>query len=84
MSVKWIKPIGYWKYTFLHEDCAICRESLNHPAIGYESNRYEKRDDYFAVWKGKCNHVFHKYCIQKWLQTRYVCPLCNLPWEVQL
>jgi RING-box protein 1 len=25
--------------------------------------------------------VFHLDCIQRWLKTRSVCPLCNKEWE---
>lgn len=29
------------------------------------------------VVKGKCNHVFHQTCIQKWLKKEPKCPLCR-------
>ena len=27
----------------------------------------------------KCEHIFHKYCIDKWLPKNRQCPLCRLP-----
>lgn len=30
---------------------------------------------------GNCGHVFHLDCIQRWMKTRSVCPLCNKEWE---
>ena len=30
---------------------------------------------------GTCQHAFHLDCIQRWLKTRSVCPLCNKEWE---
>lgn len=26
-----------------------------------------------------CGHVFHKACVDKWLEEHYICPICNIP-----
>jgi hypothetical protein len=43
------------------EDCAICYETL-------------KDSD---VIKLKCDHIFHKDCIEKWIEKSGTCPLCR-------
>lgn len=35
---------------------------------------YEENPDYITE---KCNHKFHKKCLDVWLQNSYVCPLCR-------
>tara|TARA_Y100000768_G_C23990329_1_gene692057 strand:+ start:7744 stop:8085 length:342 start_codon:yes stop_codon:yes gene_type:complete len=41
--------------------CVICMEEL-------ECIKYKLEDN--------CNHVFHKDCIDKWLEVKNICPLC--------
>lgn len=82
VNIKWIRPIGHWYYSLKQEDCAICRVSLNKPAIGFESqHHHDTLQDFTAVTEGLCGHAYHKICIQKWLNTRQVCPLCNQAWK---
>lgn len=34
------------------------------------------KDDYY--YKIKCNHIFHRNCLEKWLEDyNYVCPVCR-------
>ena len=30
---------------------------------------------------GKCGHVYHRHCIDKWLKDHTECPLCEVTWE---
>jgi len=47
------------------EECCICLSELN--------NEDEK---YIAI-KLKCGHIYHKYCINKWIETTAKCPTCR-------
>ncbi|XWS52055.1 hypothetical protein CRYUN_Cryun11dG0034500 [Craigia yunnanensis] len=44
-------------------DCAICLEGLE-----------EKEVCWVLV---KCDHVFHKPCVEEWLKINFSCPLCR-------
>ena len=49
-------------------ECSICLENGN-------SRDYVKLD---------CNHIFHFFCIYKWVKnkTTFSCPLCRITFEV--
>lgn len=47
-------------------DCPICLEPLNHAETGANAPRLLG-----------CGHGFHRFCIDRWLESRPSCPLCR-------
>ena len=75
---KW-QAVAFWSWDVQQDTCAICRNSLYEPSIENQANG---NPEVVIAW-GVCNHCFHMECIQRWLKTRNVCPLCNREWDFQ-
>lgn len=54
------------------QECPICLESLDGPAQGEIPLSAD-------LTKTKCNHLFHKFCLQDLMIQRKPCPLCRAP-----
>lgn len=64
-----LKLEPYYKQTKSNDNCSICYDKIQHT-------------EYSRMLK--CNHVYHKKCIDKWLYISYKngnsinCPICRL------
>lgn len=65
--------------TIVSETCIICRQGH----ICIEHTIDEPIDDELCKYVGSinCEHTYHQCCINRWLKTRYVCPICLKIWE---
>jgi len=77
---KW-NAVAMWSWDINADTCSICRNSLNEPSIEYQANPVSTNENGLSIAFGNCGHVYHLDCIQRWLRTRSVCPLCNQEWE---
>lgn len=76
-------PVAMWTWAVCADTCAICRNALTAPSIEYQSGN-ATAGDFGGVTAafGTCSHAYHLDCVQRWLKTRSVCPLCNDPWDI--
>ena len=44
-------------------ECIICLENMGN------------NDELILV---KCSHIYHKECLEKWIEKKNVCPLCDI------
>ena len=45
-----------------YEECVICLEEM-------------KEGELLTIIY--CSHIFHKYCIDLWIEKKRICPLCD-------
>lgn len=53
------------KEDFSNDICSICLDNL------YDEEEHKE------IIKIKCNHMFHKECLEPWLRKQRNCPLCK-------
>jgi hypothetical protein len=61
--------------------CAICQEDLAGDCDACAANDTGHVTP-CTVIEGKCQHVFHAHCVDRWVKTKPVCPLDQEKWEV--
>lgn len=69
--------VATWSFDLRVETCTICRNHIMDLCI--ECQNDTKNGKCNVVW-GKCGHAFHKHCIDRWLNTKHVCPLDTQVW----
>merc|ERR1719263_569526 len=81
-QIKDWKAVTIWSWDIVVDNCAICRNHLMEPSIEYQANpTSDSNHTGLQIAFGVCGHCFHLDCIQRWLKTRSVCPLCNKEWD---
>jgi hypothetical protein len=77
-----IKPINFdielitiEKSKNITENCSICLQNdQNDPNNQNDQNDQNNQNN---LIKTKCNHIFHKNCIEQWLNLKQICPNCR-------
>lgn len=61
--------------------CPICLEPLagTDPEDPSRDLQEEITEEPYMAIKLKCGHVFHRACLQEWLQKNMTCPICRTP-----
>ena len=66
-----INLYNQWSWNIHNTECPICKNNIDEPAIGSNT---------INICISKCNHAYHKECIDQWIIRRRTCPLCNCNW----
>ena len=80
IEIKRWDAVALWSWAGDQERCAICRNHIMQPCIECQANSGTQSGECTLAW-GTCSHAFHFHCISRWIKTRQVCPLDNLPWD---
>ncbi|TNJ26497.1 RING-H2 zinc finger domain-containing protein [Giardia muris] len=76
--ISWFCAI-HWAYDPSESNCAICKSPLAEPCP-------DCADSLLLACPpvtGACSHKFHVHCIEHWLVSGELCPLCATAWVVE-
>ena len=77
MKIKKILLVGFSeKKEYLNDICAICQEN-----IIMRCGECQKTVNPCHTTMGKCKHIFHKDCLNRWLRQNNRCPIDNQKFE---
>jgi len=71
--------IASYKEENLTKECIICKRSLYEPSYEMVSDNKNILND-MEIVIGKCGHIFHGDCLNKWLETCNTCPIDKVKW----
>ena len=60
-------------------ECVICKRLLSEPSYDTICDNTTIRDD-IEIVIGKCGHMFHGNCLDKWLKKSDTCPIDKVRW----
>jgi hypothetical protein len=62
-----------------YHECIICKRTLYEPGYDVITDNKHLTKDYNIVI-GKCGHIFHQICLDKWLNKCDTCPIDKVRW----
>ena len=74
---------GAWRWDHKFDTCSICKESIDSacPLGNCDMDLIDKACD---IVVGECSHIYHRVCLDRWLNVNQSCPLCNKIWKEQI
>jgi RING-box protein 1 len=76
-----IEIASYKNDTSYTKECVICKRTLFEPSYEMLSDNKNILNETEIVI-GKCGHIFHGDCLNKWLKTCDSCPIDKVKWHL--
>ena len=76
---KWT-AVATWHYSVEDNICGVCRNVFEKMC-----HKCTQAENVCPILTGKCNHSFHRHCLDDWLRSSYsrgLCPLCRQQWAI--
>jgi hypothetical protein len=80
LTLNSLKVVATWKYSSENQECKLCNKNLMIPVlINHQDSKFTEPHEDVVI--GICNHGFHAYCMNKWLEHKNIsCPYCKNIW----
>ncbi|CAL6037338.1 RING-H2_zinc finger domain-containing protein [Hexamita inflata] len=60
--------------------CGICKTAVEEPCPDCDGNG---KNAVCVIAEGKCGHIYHKHCIDRWVAKQQMCPMCHGIWVMK-